>query len=171
MKIELKNVKINESFSEETTMFQANIFVDGVKVAYARNEGRGGNTHYNAYDPSKRDLLKKAEEFCLALPPHKYPASHGMRAFEVKMNLEQFIDNLLEEELRKKDQKKLEKKMVNRIIWGVKGGFSYQEVKFNKPLAEIPIAQLQNLLNGYKARFTEGEEFLNTNLQALGIQI
>jgi hypothetical protein len=171
MEIKLKNIKINEAFSEETTMFKADVFVDGVKVAYAENDGHGGCTYYNAHDPSKRELLAKAEQFCLALPDYVYPAMHGMKELAVKMNLEQMIDNLIEEELKKKDQKKLEKKMLNRIMWGVKGGHSYREVKFNRPLSEIPVAQLQGLVNGYKARFQEGEEFLNTNLQALGIQI
>jgi hypothetical protein len=171
MKITLKNIKINETFSQETTMFKADVFVDGINVAYAENDGHGGNTYYNAHDASKSELLAKAEKFCLALPAHKYPAGHGMKAFEVKMNLEQLIDNLIEEELKKRDQKKLEKKMVNKIMWGVKGGHSYREVRFPKPLAQIPVAHLQGLVDGYKATFQEGEEFFNTNLQALGIRI
>jgi hypothetical protein len=41
MKIELKNVKINKMFSEETTCFIADVFINGKKTAYAKNDGRG----------------------------------------------------------------------------------------------------------------------------------
>ena len=40
MNIELKNIKIAEHLSEETTAFTADIFVNGKKVGYARNDGR-----------------------------------------------------------------------------------------------------------------------------------
>ena len=49
MKLELKNVKINEAFSEETLMFKADLYVNGKKIAYAENDGRGGCTFYREY--------------------------------------------------------------------------------------------------------------------------
>jgi hypothetical protein len=82
MKIELKNVKINLTFSEETTMFMADLVINGVLAGEANNDGRGGCTFYSVrtYDAKKRtflsdsekernkELLKQAEAYCLSLP-------------------------------------------------------------------------------------------------------
>lgn len=166
MKIELKSVKINLTFSEETIMFKADVFVDGVKTAYAENDGRGGCTYYSPYE-GKRELLKKAEEFCLSLPKVRVEEYD----FEYDMNLEHFIDNLIDEELKKKEQKKLEKKMLDTIMWGKPNGHSYVQVKFKVPLANIPAIRLQVLVDKYKKEFKEGDVFLNTNLEGLGIKL
>lgn len=58
MKIELKNVKINLTFSEETTMFMADLFINGVLAGEANNDGRGGCTFYSVrtYD-AKSELF------------------------------------------------------------------------------------------------------------------
>lgn len=45
MKIELKNFQFFERMSEETNAFVADVYVNGVKVAYAKNDGRGGETY------------------------------------------------------------------------------------------------------------------------------
>jgi hypothetical protein len=170
MKIELKKIKIAEHMSEETTAFTAEIYIDGVNAGYAKNDGRGGCTDYHCNpDPKSKDLIKKAEAHCLALPPIKYDGAFGK--MEIKMNMEHFIDELIEDELKKKDQKKLEKKMVNTVMWGVPKGHSYTQVKFKVPLAQIPTAQLQGYIDKYKKDFEKGEQFLNTNLEALGIKI
>jgi hypothetical protein len=168
MKIELKKIKISEHLSEETTAFTADIFVDGKEAGYARNTGQGGCTDYNAYE-GKRSLLEAAEKHCLSLPPIKYEGAFGPS--EIKMNMEHFIDELVEAELKKKDQKKLEKKMINTVMWGVPQGHSYTQVKFKVPLAQIPTAQLQGYIDKYKKEFGKGEQFLNTNLETIGIKL
>lgn len=88
MEIELKNVKIIDIFSEETTCFKADVFVNGIKTAYASNHGHGGCTNYSLY-PGKEKLLKEAEKYCLSLPSIKW------KTIEIKMNLERFIDELV----------------------------------------------------------------------------
>lgn len=168
MKIELKKLKIAEHMSEETTAFTADIFVNGKEAGYAKNDGHGGCTFYHPYE-GKRSLLEAAEKHCLTLPPIKYEGVLG--PMEIKMNMEHFIDQLVEDELKKKEQKKLEKKMVNTVMWGVLKGYSYTQVKFKVPLAQIPTAQLQGYIDKYKKDFEKGEQFLNTNLEALGIKI
>jgi len=175
MKIELKKIKINLTFSEETIMFQAELAVNGVVIGNAQNDGRGGCTCYGAYayglseDKIARNkkLLAEAEAYCLSLPPIRSEEYN----FEYDMNLEHFIDNLIEEELKKKEQKKLEKKMVDTIMWGKPNGHSYVQVKFKVPLAKVPTTRLQEVVDKYKKEFKEGDEFLNTNLEALGIKL
>jgi hypothetical protein len=168
MKIELKNIKINLTFSEETTMFMADVYVNGKKTAYANNDGRGGCTFYNSYHaPNNDEDLRQAEAYCLSLPKVRVEEYD----FEYDMNLEHFIDNLIEDELKKKEQKKLEKKMVDTIMWGKPNGHSYTQVKFKVPLAKVPTTRLQEVVDKYKKEFKKGDEFLNTNLETLGIKL
>jgi hypothetical protein len=168
MKIELKNIKINLTFSEETTMFMADVYVNGKKTAYANNDGRGGCTFYNSYhSPNNDEDLRQAEAYCLSLPKVRVEEYD----FEFDMNLEHFIDDLVHAELEKKEQKKLEKQMANSIMWGKPKGHSYSQVKFKVPLAEIPTTRLQEVVDKYKKEFKSGDVFLNTNLESLGIKL
>lgn len=168
MKIELKNIKINLTFSEETTMFMADVYVNGKKTAYANNDGRGGCTFYNSYhSPNNDEDLRQAEAYCLSLPKVRVEEYD----FEFDMNLEHFIDDLVHAELEKKEKKKMEKQMANSIMWGKPKGHSYSQVKFKVPLAEIPTTRLQEVVDKYKKELKEGEVFLNTNLESLGIKL
>jgi hypothetical protein len=168
MKIELKNIKINLTFSEETTMFMADVYVNGKKTAYANNDGRGGCTFYNSYHaPNNDEDLRQAEAYCKTLPKVRVEEYD----FEYDMNLEHFIDNLVTAELEKKEKKKLEKKMLDTIMWGKPNGHSYTQVKFKVPLAKVPTTRLQEIVDKYKKEFKEGDEFLNTNLEGLGIKL
>lgn len=181
MKIELKNVKINLTFSEETIMFRADLVIDGVVAGEADNDGRGGSTFYSAktYDVKKhkslsdaerernKELIRKAEAFCKSLPKVRVEEYD----FEYDMNLEHFIDELVNQEIKKKEDKKLEKKMETTIMWGKPNGHSYIQVKFKVPLAKIPLIQLQGFVDKYKKEFKEGDVFLNTNLERLGVKL
>lgn len=48
MKIELKKIHFSEQLSEETHAFTANIYINGTHAGYAKNNGRGGATYYQA---------------------------------------------------------------------------------------------------------------------------
>ena len=85
--------------------------------------------------------------------------------------LRQLTGDEYDQEKKKKEQKKFEKKMENTIMWGIPNGRSYTQVKFKVPLAKIPLIQLQGYINKYKKEFNKGEEFLNTNLEALGVKL
>ena len=82
MKIELKNIKFYERMSEETNAFTADLYVNGKKVGYAKNEGHGGCTDYYPNSIEDRAVINEAEQYCLGLPPIKYGS------FEIEMNLE-----------------------------------------------------------------------------------
>src|ERR1017187_8727600 len=122
MKIELKKLKINLAFSEETTMFQADIYIDGVLTAYARNDGRGGSTDYNSYHrPNNDETLRQAEAYAKSLPP--IVCDFGSKPFTVDSTLEQIIDELVDAEVNKKENVKFNKKLIkameNHIVWGI----------------------------------------------------
>ena len=166
MKIELRNVSINELKSEETTCFVADLYVGGVKVGEAKNDGNGESSFVQVVS-GKQELLEKAEAYAKSLPDIQYPDMD----FSVKSCLESIIDDLLLSEQKKKDEKELIEKMETSIIWGKKGELKYNQVSFPVPLSTIPKAQLQGYVYKYKAEFKKGEEFWNTNLEALGITL
>jgi 23S rRNA C2498 (ribose-2'-O)-methylase RlmM len=172
MQIELKKVNINERMSEETTAFTADLYINGKKVGYAKNDGHGGSTFYQSYgSPADRKAIQDAEDYCKSLPSMKFPARDGMKAWELEMNLEHYIDDLLEKEIRKKNNKAMEKKMVNSLLWGVPGGYQYKQVKYKVALSQIPKEQLQAQVDRYKRTFKPGEQFFNTNFEELGITV
>jgi len=175
MKIELKKVQIFNAMSEETTAFHAEIFVNGKNVGYAKNDGHGGSTdcrpHYDK--PELKELFKQAEQYCLSLPPIKFGAEHGGKAFEIKMDLENFVDELIEAEQKKKDAKKLEKKMEKAIIYTNADNFgNMAQVGWkNKTLAQMPLPVLQATYDKYKAQLKPNQKIINTNLAALGVKL
>jgi hypothetical protein len=123
MKIELKNIKHSPSLSEETEAFTANLYINGKHAGYAKNSGHGGSTDYGAINEEGRKLITEAEAFCKALPAKEYPDSKGIESFEVAMNLENFIDNLLYDHLKQKDivrfNNQLNKAMQNAVVYGI----------------------------------------------------
>jgi hypothetical protein len=167
MKLELKNVKINEAFSEETLMFKADLFVNGKKVAYAENDGRGGCTYYNVYSVELRPILKEAEDYCKTLPS-KF-VTYGEKTIEIKSDLEHWIDTIVYEISNKKEaekfKKKLAKDMLKGICYGNDNGYKILSWKgytleqlLNRNEGRVHIRkQLQELEN-------RGETILNTNL-------
>lgn len=165
MKIELKNVKLNLTFSEETYMFNADVYVDGVKTAYANNDGRGGSIGYNSYD-GKRDLLVKAENYLKTLPATKY------KDFEIKSNMENYIDDLIskiaEEKENAKNDKKLLKNMSKGICYGTKD--AYNICTWGKHTIEDMLKSPQGrkvISDKIKVINSKGGVVLNTNLGSL----
>ena len=170
MKIELKKFQFFERMSEETNAFVADVYANGVKIAYAKNDGHGGDTFYYP-EPKNAKLLAEAEAYCKTLPPTVYPSSFGGKDLVIESNLTNVIDDLVCAAIKAKDDKKLEKKMEKAIMWGVKGGNSYTYVNFKVKLSEIPKERLQMYVNEYKKKLKPNEVFLNTNFERLGIKI
>lgn len=168
MKIELKNIKFNLAFSQETTMFQADVYVDGVKTAHAHNDGQGGCTDYHPYQ-GKQSLLNKAQEYASSLPEIKYGS------LKIKNTLEIMIDNLLNEHLKQKENAKAEKKIqkltLNHIVWGVPNGDSYKYISFKgKPLFDeikknpVGKVMLEKMHMDVKKKLQKDEVIFNKNL-------
>lgn len=167
MKLELKNININLAFSEETIMFKADLYVNGKKVAYAHNDGRGGCTFYREYSRELRPLLEQAEAYCKTLPSTF--STYGEKTIEIKSTLEHWIDEVIyaksNEKEAEKFQKKLAKNMLTNICYGEPNAYKMVGWK------NITIEQLLNRVDGRKAlrdKITElvnkGETILNTNL-------
>ena len=167
MKLELKNVKINETFSEETLMFMADLFVDGKKVGYANNDGRGGCTSYNAYE-NQRQALAKAEAFALTLP--STITEFGGKDYEFKSTLESWIDDavnkIYNDKAQAKAEKKMQKLMETQVVWGVPNGNSYKHMGFkhNIKLDVLSPSSVKSLVDAVKSRMLPNEEIFNKNI-------
>ena len=171
MKIELKNIKINESFSKETTCFKADLYVEGIKCAVVENKGHGGNTHIGVgMLKEHKNLLTGAELYCAKMPKVKSTFA-GLDNFD--MDLEYFIDKLVEKErilrFEKRANNKIEKLCSNGIVYGVKGkhyfsrnwkGYTIETLKQHPKGIEILKAAIADITSKLK----EGETIWNTNL-------
>jgi hypothetical protein len=168
MKIELKNLKVNQAFSEETTCFIADVFINGKKVAHAKNSGRGGCTDYYHYEGQK-ELLKQAELFCKELPKREFTFGDITREFD--QTLESVIDDLVFAKEKEKEDKKIIKLCENHIVFGKPNGYSYSVLSFKgKPkFADVKKTiqgqkALERLIDRVKSELKEGEEIFNKNL-------
>jgi len=164
MKIQLKNVKINDAFSEETICFKADVFVNGKKIALAENDGRGGCTFIHPY-PEKRSELVELEKHCKSLPKRVYDFG------EFENNLESVIEDLLNEKMAEKEKKKIDKLCLTSIVYGIPGGISYSFIGFKgKPKLEdikktaAGQKAIENLLKKVKSELKEGQVIFNTNI-------
>ena len=52
--IEIKNLKLNTHFSQETHCFTATVYIDGKRAFSAENEGRGGPSNYHPYGKPRK---------------------------------------------------------------------------------------------------------------------
>ena len=167
MKIELKNIKFSEALSEETNAFTANLYINGKKVGYCKNQGHGGCTDYHADEPEHREIIKEAEEYFKSLPK-EYSKEFD---FHYQPTLELAIDECLEEWLKAKEKKKMERQMRDKILVGVPDAPSYAYYRLKIDLNKIPKPQLQEVVNRIKGKLKPNEVILNTNLKELGIVV
>ncbi len=100
MKIELKRFTINARLSRETTAFAADVWVDGLKVGHAENDGHGGATSVRL-EPAVRS---KIEAHGRTLVPEDYKGFTS--------GAEWVVDQLVEVTLQKKAEASLVKKIV-----------------------------------------------------------
>lgn len=156
MNVVLKNVKHMPSMSEETECFTADVWYNGKKIAYAKNQGHGGSTYYHS-EIGMRDLLAEAEAEAKKLPPTEYEG----HVFE--SDLESVIDDLLTEYLKNQDFKKSTRKGIlyetpsgERYIYSWKGYTIPKLLKMANGIKSIKKA-ITTLKN-------EGNTILNTNL-------
>jgi len=163
MKLELKNVKFFESMSEETNAFTADLFINGKKNAFVKNDGRGGCTDYNVYDFKEQKILREAEAYCLSLPKEKI---EGL-THEFQPTLESKIDELFEAWLDVKENKKLEANMKKGILVGTKNHYSiivWKGITLEAILnSKNPtnLAVVKKTIANYKS---QGKNILNTNI-------
>ena len=117
MNVQLKNIKVNLAFSEETTCFMADIFVNGKKAGYCKNDGHGGCTWYGSYDVQGRGLIALAEAWAKEQDATYFVM--GDKGYTIDANLERWIDEQVNEYINKKETKKFEDKMKKNMLTNI----------------------------------------------------
>jgi len=171
MKIELKNIHFSQQLSQETNAFSANLYIDDVKAGAASNHGYGGATDYLAYNDQGQQLIRQAEDYCKTLPPDKFTIDG--KEYNIDMNLEHHIDNLLNEHLRQKDlqqfRNKAQRAGEKSIVVGIPDqSFKTLGLKFPVDMLLIhpkgPDILTDILIKRVVPNLKEDEIIMNTNI-------
>lgn len=154
---QLKNLTICEELSEETLLFGGDLYADGRKIGYFKNDGHGGCTD-GYLEPDVRDLGAKLNESL-----GKYPTfPEEERLQNVRLNLEDLAEMLAYDTL---DWNDIKKKQSNHLIYR-KGRTLYtqklpQSVRACLSNARLAMALRERVQDAEK----DGYEVLNTNLK------
>src|SRR5690349_2414852 len=99
MKIEVKSVKVYHGMSEETLAFTADVWVDGKKAFYAKNDGHGGETYVQPFAREGMELRERADTWVKANVPDEVSSlqNEDGSPFTYKHDLASYIDKLVEE--------------------------------------------------------------------------
>lgn len=167
MKLQLKNIKIYDKLSTDSTCFSADIYVNSKCVGDAVNDGRGGSTYITSY-PEHKDLFKDAERFLAGQPDIVYPNTSNDGSFSVESNLENWVDFQVAQKGAELFQKKLAKDMLKGICYGNNAFYNLTYWK-NYTLTELlntPVGRklIQQRVDELK---TKGETILNRNLEGI----
>ncbi len=111
MKIELKNIKINNSFSEETLCFRATFNVNGKKAGSVSNDGHGGSCDVDFDDPV---VEKQVTEYINSLPEEVCEdiREKDGSPMKLKVTLDFFFSDLAEKAHQEQEDKKTAKKLA-----------------------------------------------------------
>ncbi len=104
MEIELRGIKYYASMSEETSCFEATIYIDGQKACRVSNRGHGGADDFDNWEVAKR-----LDAYGATLPVRvsKYDDPHiPGKKFEMKQDAESLVSDLLMAHLTEQDKKK-----------------------------------------------------------------
>lgn len=107
--IELKNVKIYESLSQETNCFTASLYINKKLVAYCQNHGEGGCTFINAKDKESDNLILTVDQWCKKNPIKR-------NGYQIN-SLEQRVDDIIDQKVEEKENKKIEKKCISNLCF------------------------------------------------------
>lgn len=168
MKIELKNIKHFYALTDETNAFSAKLYVNDVLTAECSDTGKGGCIDIRA-TKGREKLLKEAEEYTRSLPAVKTEYD-----FELEMDLELFIEQLVNADIEEREFKKSVKKFeTNNIVFGkskTEMQYTWFTTKGNKKVSiatMLSTPSSRNMLaNRVKKLKEEGNQIFNTNIPA-----
>ncbi len=121
-KIEIKSLKVYESMSEETNCFNCNVYIDGKKSIYVKNQGQGGDNDYDVLiDFSERninmyDYLSQVNNFIYNSYPNIKKEIDKESYLQEDFSLELLIDKAISEYFKKKLLKSFERRRKNEFM-------------------------------------------------------
>lgn len=109
MKIELRSIKVHASMSEETTCYEAVLYVDGKKACMVSNRGRGGCDDQRWLPGAPRQAV---EDHFDAMPAYVQHYGDDIDPFETKPDLESWCSDQITVHGALKDYKRAIRKNV-----------------------------------------------------------
>jgi len=158
MKIELKSVQHYPRLSDETNAFNANLYIDGIKVAACENQGKGGPTSIWV---TNKEKYKQYQDFIKSLPPRK---SEYFPGEEFPVTEEDYIDDLLYAFLNEKELKKLTKKSI--VYADTDTPDSYKLITYKNTIAQLMAHPefREHLIKKVEELKKQGKHVFNTNI-------
>lgn len=156
MELSIKNVKVNLQFSQETTMFMCDLYVNGIKVGYSRNDGCGGCSEVHGFSKENNTLLMELDKHI------KETKNHSLED-----EIDILIDNYINEKERKKFQKKMERDMLTKLVLGTSDPDKYHTIGWKGLTIRQVLSTtkgVESLVNTIKKYKDEGYVILNTNI-------
>jgi hypothetical protein len=112
-KLVVKNVKHSEFASHETLCFECTVYFDGVKVATADNEGRGGETFVHFTDRETEEKVRAWEKEQPKIVTEYKSNKDDDEFFSYPFSLESAIDPLVGDFLEGRD---LNRKLKTKLL-------------------------------------------------------
>ena len=140
MKVELKNVKIAEFLSEETTAFTASVYIDGKRAGSVENHGTGGNNNVFL----EKEYRQPFADYISTLPPEP-PMADYPELGSLDINEDYFFSLLLQDWQQQNDIRRWARKNLVCKPKGVKAAeytlFTLPAIVLDHPQARAAFAQ------------------------------
>lgn len=164
MKIEVKNIKVNLSFSEETICFKADVYVDGKKVMYAENDGNGGMTNVMPYGIENKKVYQDAHDYLVSISKDEYARTYP---------LEDLVDDVIDDYVKEKEEKKFiakrDKDAQKYLVIYKDDEYSYSRINWGKYTIDelLKVDNGRNAIRNSIAKYKGmGYKIYNTNIPA-----
>jgi hypothetical protein len=179
-KCDVKKVKFHEG--HEGAGVNADLWINGVNCGHLLDDGNGGMLDFHPnHDLKSKANIKLLEDYIESLPEKPLDFGHGAVKDEngnVRMDkttFEDYCNELLYAYERKQVQKKMQKQMLNSILFGIPNGDRYQMITYRQPLSVLAKSHkpflIKKIMEIKVNECKNGVVILNTNLEALGLNI
>ena len=173
--IKLKNLKTFKG--HDGTGINADVYIYGKKCFSVFDAAYGGELEIEYQDYDKvlgkeraGDYINQLLEF-LGLPLDQLALREYKTGKEIN-SLEDYVNVLITDSLKEKEQKRFDKQCIDSICFGIPDSYSYSRITYRKPLADFPKDALQMIVNNIKkSDCKDGVVILNKNLSELGIKV
>jgi len=165
--VTLKKLKFHKGHDGDG--FNADLYIRGKRVATVYDGAYGGGFEYHICRDKDGDFERNKVLF-QELKDHIKTLPNIKSAFfddGLEMDMDLFIDELIQDIEKEKNKKKLDKLMVNSICYGVPNSGSYRYMTFKLPLSEIKLkysGTLKARVLEIQSKLKKGEVIFNTNL-------
>ncbi|THF65010.1 hypothetical protein E6C76_12370 [Pseudothauera nasutitermitis] len=143
-RVTLKNLKVAEFASEETLCFTATVLFDGQAIAYAKNDGQGGQTIVwpCVLGEPIREQIRQAAAYAESLPPEvtDYPdPNDDSRRLTIDITLDYLVDPLAETmHAERKIRSAFQRDIGNKVLFVKDGKLLFVKGAKLKAIADKP---------------------------------